>query len=103
MRATTLLLELLGLKQTRIIGFEFTPTELLVDVEPATRTPHCGRCGTRCSKGYDQRERRWRHVDIVGLQVVLLRYASSRLCGLRRDDGAGPVGGTDVAVYTHVR
>ncbi len=82
MRTTTLLLELLGLKQTRVIGFEFTPTELLVDVEPATRTPRCGRCGARCSRGYDQRERRWRHVDIVGLQVVL-RY------GMRRVDCAG--------------
>ena len=81
MRATTLLLELLGLKQTRVIGFQFTPAELLVDVEPATRTPRCGRCGAGCSKGYDQRERRWRHVDIAGLQVVL-RY------GMRRVDCA---------------
>lgn len=81
MRTTTLLLELLGLKQTRVIGFEFTTTELLVDVEPATRTPRCGRCGAGCS-GYDQRERRWRHVDIVGLRVVL-RY------GMRRVDCSG--------------
>ncbi|MEO7033110.1 MAG: ISL3 family transposase [Polyangiaceae bacterium] len=81
MRTTTLLLQLLGLKQTRIIGFEFTATELLVDVEPAARTPYCGRCGARCSNGYDQRARRWRHVDMIGLHVVL-RY------GMRRVDCA---------------
>jgi transposase len=85
MRATTLLLELLGLKQTRVVGFEFTPTELLVGVEPATRTPRCGRCGSGCSNGYDQRERRWRHLDIAGLQVVL-RYGMRRVdcseCGV---------------------
>lgn len=85
MRTTTLLLELLGLKQTRVIGFQFTTTELLVDVEPATRTPRCGRCGAGCSNGYDQRERRWRHLDIVGLQVVL-RYDMRRVdcaeCGV---------------------
>lgn len=85
MRATTLLLELLGLKQTRVTGFQFTTTELLVDVEPATRTPRCGCCGAGCSRGYDQRERRWRHLDIVGLQVVL-RYGMRRVncarCGV---------------------
>jgi transposase len=85
MRTTTLLLELLGLKQTRVIGFEFTTTELLVDVEPATRTPYCGRCGAACSNGYDRRERRWRHLDIAGLQVVL-RYGMRRVdcseCGV---------------------
>lgn len=85
MRATTLLLELLGLKQTRILGFEFTATELVVDVEPATRTPRCGRCGAACARVYDRRERRWRHIDIVGLQVVL-RYGMRRIdcaeCGV---------------------
>lgn len=85
MRTTSLLLELLGLKQTRVTGFEFTTTELLIDVEPATRMPRCGRCGAGCSKGYDRRERRWRHVDIVGLQVVL-RYGMRRVncasCGV---------------------
>lgn len=85
MRTTTLLLELLGLKQTRITGFEFTNTELVIGVEPATRTPRCGSCGAGCSKGYDRRERRWRHVDIVGLHVVL-RYGTRRVncarCGV---------------------
>jgi transposase len=73
------------LKQTRVIGFQFTATELLVGIEPATRTPRCGRCGAACSNGYDQRERRWRHLDIVGLQVVL-RYGMCRVdcaeCGV---------------------
>ena len=81
MRATTLLLELLGLKQTRVTGFHFTTTELLIDVEPATRTPRCGCCGAGCPRGYDQRERRWRHIDIGGLQIVL-RYGMRRVdCG----------------------
>jgi len=86
MRATTLLHELLGLKQTRVTGFHFTTTELVVDVKPATRTPRCGGCGRGChGRGYDQRERHWRHIDIVGLRV-LLRYSIRRVdcarCGV---------------------
>ncbi|MEO7034085.1 MAG: ISL3 family transposase [Polyangiaceae bacterium] len=69
------------MRQTRVVSFEFTATELLVDVEPTTRTPCCGRCGARCSNGYDQRARRWLHIDVIGLHVVL-RY------GIRRVDCA---------------
>jgi transposase len=85
MRTTNLLQELLGLKQTRVMGFNFTEKELVVDVEPVARRPYCGRCGKGCSSGYDSRERRWRHVDVIGLQVML-RYCIRRVdcssCGV---------------------
>src|SRR5690606_430841 len=64
MRATILLQELLGLQQTQVQGFEFTETGLVVDVAPRTRSPYCAGCCRRCRRGYDGRERTWRHVDL---------------------------------------
>lgn len=85
MRATTLLRELLGLQQARVLGFEFQEMGLVVDVAPRTRSPYCAGCGGRCRRGYDARERRWRHVDLAGLRVEL-RYSIRRVdctrCGV---------------------
>jgi transposase len=85
MRATTLLRALLGLKHTSVTGFEFTSDELVVDVCPAPRHPHCSGCGQRRRRCYDGRLRLWRHLDILGLRV-LLRYRQRRVdcprCGV---------------------
>jgi transposase len=78
MRALSLLQVLLGLHRTRITGFEFTSTGLLLDVEPSTRTHYCAGCARGCDRLYDHRERTWRHLDIVGL-LVTLRYALWRV------------------------
>jgi transposase len=83
-RATTLLRELLGLKQTAVIGFLFTELELVVDVKPAARQPYCARCARPCADIYDHRERTWRHLDFNGLRVTLrcrLRRVACR-CGV---------------------
>ena len=88
MRATILLQELLGLQQTQVQGFEFTETGLVVDVAPQTRSPHCAGCCRRCRRGYDGRERTWRHVDLGGIRVEL-RYEIRRIpCTNRRCCGA---------------
>jgi transposase len=81
---TTVLRALLGLKHTRITGFRFTETELVVGVAPAKRTSLCGGCAQRAPR-YDRRERRWRHLDACGLAVEL-EYAIWRVdcrhCGV---------------------
>lgn len=70
MRVTSLLRALLGLKQTRVLGFKFTETEVVVAVKPARRSSFCSGCGGRAPR-YDRRSRRWRHLDICGLTVEL--------------------------------
>lgn len=70
MRVTTLLRVLLGLKQTRIAGFRFTETSIVVAVKPAKRSSFCSGCGGRAPR-YDRRRREWRHLDICGLAVEL--------------------------------
>jgi hypothetical protein len=83
-RNTSILRALLGLKHTRITGFRFTETELVVGAEPAKRSSYCGSCGKRAPR-YDRRERRWRHLDACGLSVQL-EYAIWRVdcrhCGV---------------------
>ena len=85
MRATSLLRTLLNLKQTKVVGFEFSDSGLVVDVAPTTRLPRCSRCGRPCRRGYDARTRRWRHLDFAGMEVVL-RYRIRRVecdrCGV---------------------
>jgi len=84
MRVTTLLRELLGLKQTRVVGFRFTDAELVVAVKPAKRSSYCAGCASRAPR-YDRRLREWRHLDICGLRVAL-EYEAWRLdcprCGI---------------------
>lgn len=85
MRNHSLLHALLGLQQCRISGFEFTATGLVIDVRPATRVAYCAGCGRRCRKGWDARERLWRHLDIIGLKVWLrysIRRVDCKTCGV---------------------
>jgi len=84
MRATSLLRTLLDLKQTIVRDFEFTDEGAIVDVTPTTRNARCGGCG-RQGAGYDERPRRWRHLDFAGMRIVL-RYSIRRVdcdtCGV---------------------
>lgn len=85
MRATTLLNHLLGIKYTRVAGFEFDEYGLVADVEPTTRVPRCGGCGACVKRVKDRRSRKWRHLDLAGMQCSL-RYALRRVscprCGV---------------------
>lgn len=86
MRATTLLNSVLGIKYTRVTGFELTERGLICDVEPTTEIARCGGCGCRVRSTHDKRRsRRWRHLDMAGVALEL-RYAPRRVrcprCGV---------------------
>jgi transposase len=77
-RATTILARVLGLKQTRVQGFEIADDGLIVDVAPTTRVPICSGCCKRVHSVHDTYEgRRWRHLDVAGLRLWL-RYTVRR-------------------------
>jgi len=81
MRVTSLLRQLLSMKHTRVVGAEFGPSSLVVDVAPTTRLPRCSGCGCTRRTIYDRRSRTWRHLDFGGREVVL-RYDLRRVdCG----------------------
>lgn len=78
MRTTTLLRSQLGLKDTRVVKVSFDELGLVVDVAPTWRRGRCSVCGAP-SPGYDcYGERRWRHLDAMGM-MVHLRYAVRRV------------------------
>jgi transposase len=77
-RATTILARVLGLKQTKVQGFEFADDGLVIDVAPTTRVPICSGCCKRVHAVHDTYEgRRWRHLDVAGLRLWL-RYTIRR-------------------------
>jgi transposase len=85
-RLTKLLRILLGLKETRVVDVSFDVAGLVVDVAPTWRRPRCSECGKACP-GYDRaRDRRWRHLDVAGMQFHL-RYDTRRVkcptCGVK--------------------
>src|SRR5436190_6817107 len=81
MRVTSLLRHLLAMKHTRVLGAEFGPASLQVDVAPTTRLPRCSGCGCARRRVYDRRSRTWRHLDFGGMEVTL-RYELRRVdCG----------------------
>lgn len=70
MRATSLLRAVLGLKHTRVMGFRLTTTALVIAVKPMKRRSYCSGCGQRGPR-YDRRPRRWRHLDVCGVNTEL--------------------------------
>lgn len=96
-RATTLLKQVLGLKKTRVTGVSLEEDAVVVDVAPDKRLARCSGCGHPCSRLYDHRPRKWRHLDMGGFKVELrydLRRVDCRRCGVTTemvpwaDDGA---------------
>lgn len=86
MRITKLLRILLGLKETRVVDVSFDVAGVVVDVAPTWRLPRCSECG-EIAPGYDRvRDRRWRHLDVAGMQLHL-RYNTRRVkcptCGVK--------------------
>ena len=89
MRATSVLRVLLALQQTRVLGFEFDEDGLIVDVAPTWRVPRCSVCKRKVEACYDERERRWRHLDVGGIMAQLrysLRRVSCERCGVVVED-----------------
>ena len=81
MRATTLLSTILGMKHTRVEAVAFDEEGVVADVAPTTTIPRCSGCFCRVDEVHDSRERRWRHLDLAGMQLVLQRSREmTRLC-----------------------
>ena len=64
----------------------FDVAGVVVDVAPTWRLPRCSECG-EIAPGYDRvRDRRWRHLDVAGMQLHL-RYNTQRVkcptCGVK--------------------
>jgi transposase len=77
-RVTKILARVLGLKQTRVQGFEIADDGLVIDVAPTTRVPICSSCCKRVHAVHDTYEgRRWRHLDVAGMRLWL-RYTIRR-------------------------
>lgn len=78
MRTTTLPHKLLGLNSTRVLDVSFDDESLVVDVAPTWNRARCSECG-RKGPGYDRDQgRRWRHLDVAGMKLVL-RYDIRRV------------------------
>lgn len=86
MRTTTVLKVLLALQSVRVLGIEFGEQGIICDVKPKGRVPRCSECGRRVHRGYDKRERTWRHLDLAGMKTTL-RYEMRRVdcpyCGVK--------------------
>jgi transposase len=77
---------LLGLEDTRVVDVGFDAAGLVIDVAPTWRRPRCFECGQKCP-GYDRDpDRRWRHLDVAGMEFHL-RYDTRRVkcpkCGVK--------------------
>ena len=85
MRATTLLREILNLKDTRIVDLKFVAGGIVVDAAPRWRAPRCSGCG-RKRRGYDTNPSRlWRHLDLAGMKLWLgyeIRRVDCKQCGV---------------------
>jgi len=84
-RLTSLLRQLIDLKDTIATAVEFDALGVVVDVRPSYRIPRCSGCGRKVWATYDRRRRRWRHLDLAGMTLHLrceLRRVSCRRCGV---------------------
>lgn len=87
MRATTVLRVLLALQHTRVVDFELDEKGIVIDIAPTYRLPRCGDCGRKlCDEDVvDKRQRRWRHLDLGGIQCWVryaIRRAACPSCGV---------------------
>ena len=87
MRITKFARDLIGIASTFVDYVRFE-TDLVVGVRPSWRLPRCGCCEQR-APGYDLREpRRWAHLPLGRLRIVL-EYSPRRVncpsCGIRNE------------------
>ena len=87
MPADIVLSKSLGLKKTRVIGYELTAEGVLLDVKSAFDDGRCSGCFRRVRRVHDRYEgRTWRHLDFAGMKVSLrstLRRLVCPRCGVR--------------------
>lgn len=71
MRATSILTKLLAIEHTRVIGFELEEDAVVFVVKSRKKVPRCGGCWRKCRHVHDRRQRRWRHLDVMGIECWL--------------------------------
>lgn len=85
MRATSILTKLLAIEHTRVIGFELSYDSVVLRVKSRKKWPRCGGCWRTCRHVHDRRERRWRHLDVMGIECWLageVRRVRCPRCGV---------------------
>jgi transposase len=85
MRATSILTKLLAIEQTRVIGFELEEDAVVFVVKSRKKVPRCGGCWRKCRFVHDRRHRRWRHLDVMGIECWLageVRRVRCPRCGV---------------------
>lgn len=85
MRATSILTKLLAIEHTRVIGFELEEDAIVLVVKSRKKVPRCGGCWRKCRQVHDRRHRRWRHLDVMGIECVLageIRRVRCPRCGV---------------------
>ncbi len=85
MRATSVLTKLLDIEQTRVIGFELEEDAVVLVVKARSKRPRCGGCWRKCDRVHDRRQRRWRHLDVMGVECWLageVRRVRCPRCGV---------------------
>lgn len=85
MRATSVLTKLLAIEHTRVIGFELEKERVVLVVKSRKKVPRCGGCWRKCRRIHDRRYRRWRHLDVMGIECWLageVRRVRCPRCGV---------------------
>lgn len=77
MRVCSAFKRVLGIAGLGVIGVRFEPQGVVVAVRPRCRVLACPGCGCLGEAGYDQRLRRWRHLDL-GRTRCFLEYSLRR-------------------------
>lgn len=72
MRVTSLMNKLLNLPGLWVLGVAFETNQLILRIRPRFRLLTCPRCGTQSRGRFEQKQRRWRHLALGGLEVVLV-------------------------------
>jgi transposase len=81
-RVTTLFRKLVGVSELIVDDVSFEEDAVIAAVRPRWRLPRCGECGKR-APGYDRaRTRRWRHLNLGRLRLIL-EYTPRRVRCLR--------------------
>jgi transposase len=85
MRSTSILTKLLAIEHTRVIGFELEEDAAVLVVKSRKKVPRCGGCWRKCRQVHDRRQRRWRHLDVMGVECWLageVRRVRCPRCGV---------------------
>ncbi len=87
-RITTVIKQLLGVTDHRIMGVSFTEEGMIVGVSPKLKRPRCGCCG-KIAPLYDHRpSRKWRHLSLGRMRIYFeaeVRRVACPTCGVRAE------------------